>query len=338
MRTRLMRTSLLTPLLLALLFVAAGRAFGQRPTPGTLYQIIAKHSGKCLAVDGGPDAVGNGARVVQQDCNNEQNQLWLFDSVDGGNTYRITAKHSGKVLDVFGGVFSTGNGVIVEQWGYNGAGNQMWIVSDIGDGYYKILARHSGKSLDIFGASTDNGAQAHQWDFVGGDNQKWRLTPLPVRPACVGADSVTSTFNGHAHMEIDNPNTPNPFDRSLNLTADFTDCRTILRVTRFPDIPVTFPVIVFGVQLGENTTTVTMTGGGSGRRNAMTGGLEIPVTLHFQHTFPGAGSSDISLILRADRTAADGSVNLAGSGRFTGGFLGGSDCHIRVTGSFSPNP
>lgn len=178
MRTRLTRTSLLAPTLLALLFGTAGSAFGQTLDPNLLYQIRARHSGKCLEVNGGPGAVGNGALVVQRDCNNAENQQWTFTSVDGAGLYKIIAKHSGKGLDVFGGVFSAANGVIVEQYEYNGSANQMWAVNDLRNGYYSIVARHSNKGLDIRGASTDNGAQVQQYDFLWGNNQQWKLTPF----------------------------------------------------------------------------------------------------------------------------------------------------------------
>jgi hypothetical protein len=181
MRTRLMRTSLLTPALLALLFVAAGSAFGQAPERNVVYRITARHSGKCLEVNGGPGAVGNGALVVQRDCSNAENQQWTFNSADGARVFGIIAKHSGKALDVFGGVFSAANGVIVEQYEYNGSANQMWSVNDLHNGYYSIIAKHSGKSLDIEGASTDNGARAHQWDYLDNGknyNQQWKLTPV----------------------------------------------------------------------------------------------------------------------------------------------------------------
>jgi hypothetical protein len=177
MRTTLMRASLLTPILLALLFVAAGSAFGQAPDPNLFYQISARHSGKCLDVYGGPGAVGNGALIVQWDCYNVTNQQWTFVPV-GAGLYKIIARHSGKALDVFGGVFSAANGVIVEQYDYNGSANQMWYVSDLGNGYYSIIARHSNKGLDVRGAATGNGAQVQQYDFLSGHNQQWRLTPL----------------------------------------------------------------------------------------------------------------------------------------------------------------
>jgi hypothetical protein len=136
-----MRTSLLTPILLALLSVAAGSAFGQLPDPNRFYQITARHSGKCLEVNGGPSAVWNGAPVVQRDCNYAENQQWTFTPV-GAGYYKITARHSGKSLDIFGGIFSAGNQVDVQQRDYNGSTNQTWYLYDLQNGYYGLLARH----------------------------------------------------------------------------------------------------------------------------------------------------------------------------------------------------
>jgi hypothetical protein len=176
MRTRLMRTSLLTPILLALLFIAAGSAFGQAPDPTRFYQIMARHSRRCLDVTGGSG--GNGVPVIQWDCHGGENQQWKFTPV-GAGYYKITARHSGKALEVFGGVFLTSNGGVVGQWEYVGNTNQMWYVGDLGSGIYQIITRHSNKSLDIRGASTENGATAQQYDYGSGNNQLWMLTLIP---------------------------------------------------------------------------------------------------------------------------------------------------------------
>jgi hypothetical protein len=176
-----MKTSFLTPILLALLFVTAGNAFGEGPNPNLLYQIIAKHSGRCLDVVGG--SVSNGVGVVQWDCHGGENQQWLFSRDPITGYYKITARHSGKVLDVFGGIFSQGEGVDVQQRDFNGADNQMWSVTPSvtpGDvDCYVISAKHSGKSLSI--EASWNGAPARQFSFGYGYNrlnQVWRLIPL----------------------------------------------------------------------------------------------------------------------------------------------------------------
>jgi hypothetical protein len=173
---------------LALLFIAAGNAFGQQIDPSALYRITAKHSGKCLAVAGGNSFVNNGVGVIQWDCaDTENNQKWQIIPVDGG-LFKIIASHSGKSLDVRGGVDAQGNGAPVHQFEYLGNANQKWKLVPLGDGYYQIIASHSGKSLDINGGpgARDNGPHAQQWDWVNGDNQKFRLTALP--------DLVTGTF------------------------------------------------------------------------------------------------------------------------------------------------
>jgi len=189
-----MLMSSLSVILLVILF-AAGNTFAQEINPSGYYRITAKHSGKCLAVAGGPNSLRNGDRVIQWDCiEEEDNQKWQIIPV-GGGYYKILAKHSGKSLDVFGGTAALGNGAIVEQWDYNGSDNQMWrLIRDAG-GYYNIVAKHSGKSLDINGGpgATGNGPQAQQWDWVNGDNQRFRLIPLSIS-GTAGADSVTGTF------------------------------------------------------------------------------------------------------------------------------------------------
>jgi Ricin-type beta-trefoil lectin domain-like len=337
MRTRLMRTSLLTPVLLALLFVAAGSAFGEMPQPDVLYRITAKHSGKCLEVQGGPTALRDGARVVQGDCNNADNQKWTFTRLSDGN-YSIIAKHSGKGLDVFGGIFSTGNGVIVEQWAYNSGPNQMWIVSDLGNSYYKILARHSGKSLDIDtgrGAQA-NGAQAQQWDYWGGDNQKFKLTALTDRSACSVTDPLTSTFAGTGNLRTTHPRAPGPFPSGINLTVKFTGCRANISITNFPPL-------TNSSENPPNTATLTMSGGGSGSFASSNGRIIIPITLSLENSNTLFGNSTLPLVLAAEgvadmKNADTGIVTLRGTGTFMGGALGGFQGTLTVTGSFSPRP
>lgn len=341
MRTRLMRTSLLTPILLALLFVAAGSAFGQAPDPNRFYQIMARHSGKCLDVTGG--SVDNGAPVIQWDCHGRDNQQWTFTPI-GAGYYKIIARHSGRVLDVFGGIFSGGNDIDVQQRDYNGSANQMWHVDPVGGGYYSIIAKHSGRGLKIRGGSTNSGAQAIQYDWRQEyTDAQWLLTPLPISPTCAGADSITSTFTGTVNLRIANAQTPNPFNQDINLTIDFTACRTNARITNFPAIAVSFDTGWFG----RNTTTVTETGGGTGVFNPDNGSMSIPVTLRVQHSLEAtvgaiAGPSTLTLNLTTEGSGGQrvhgGEVTLVGSGRFVGGFLNGSQGDITVNGRLSPSP
>lgn len=142
-------------------------------TTGTR-QLIAKHSNKCLDVNGA--ASGDGANVHQWGCHGGNNQKWRLEPVfTTGNYYRILAHHSGKALDVWG--ISTANGANVHQWEWWMGNNQLWELIPRGNNYFMIRARHSNRCLDVSGAGTGNGANVQQWDCHGGDNQLWRIVP-----------------------------------------------------------------------------------------------------------------------------------------------------------------
>lgn len=144
------------------------------PASGSYFEIVARHSGKCLDVSGVSSA--NGANVIQWDCHGGTNQQWQRVTVGGGYE-RLVARHSGKVLDVSG--ISTANFAAIHQWDYAGGANQQWLVESVGGGYYKITARHTGKALDVNGVSTSNGAQVIQYDYNTGGNQQWLLRAIP---------------------------------------------------------------------------------------------------------------------------------------------------------------
>jgi len=336
MKTELMRTSLLRLTLLALVCVAAGNAFGQLPDPGVQYHIVARHSGKCLDVASA--AAVNGARVVQWDCNEGDNQKWQFTAVGNGD-YKIIAKHSGKSLDVFGGIVSQGNGVIVEQWDFNGAGNQLWRLIPVEDGYYRLVAKHSGKTLDINGGpgATANGAQAQQWEYVRGNNQNFRLIAV-ARPTCA-SDQIGSTLNQGSAELTANRVSGRPFVQTVNLTVDFTQCRAHVHFANLQ--PIT--TAAYDTPVGRNTTTVTLSAGGDGELSA-TRSLSVQVTLHLTHSLESdprtaqqGAPNDLTLTLTGP-VAANGDVTLTGSGRFAGGYLDGSTGVLRVTGRLSPGP
>ena len=334
MRIRLMRISLLTPILLALLFVAAGNAFGQ-----PVYNITAKHSGKCLDVSGGPSAVRNGVRVIQEDCNGGESQKWKLTHV-GDGYYKIIANHSGKALDVSGGIFMLWDGVSVVQWDYHAGANQMWKLIPVGGGYHKILAKHSGRSLHIDSGpgATANGAGAQQWGYWGGDNQQFKLIALPDRPACTSTDSLISTFTGTAELRTTNPYAQGPFRSNINMTVKFSDCRTGISITNFPPI-----VNSFDTPLGQNTSTVNLIQGGPGSFDSSTGRTVIPVTLGFANSLGIIGNSTLPLRLLAEGVPAGnnpdtGVVTLSGTGTFMGGALNGYQGTLTVTGSFLPRP
>ena len=82
-------------------------------------EVVARHSGKCLDVNGGASATGDGVKIVQWTCNGGTNQQWRVNT-DG----TIVGVESGLCLDVIGQ--GTANGVLIDIWTCNGGANQRW--------------------------------------------------------------------------------------------------------------------------------------------------------------------------------------------------------------------
>ena len=152
----------------------------QWPAPvrsGQWFNIVAKHSGKCLDITG--SSLAPGTALLQWDCLGQYNQAFKFDPVQGG--YMITARHSGLQLDVAGGPSAITDGTRVVQWPYWGGTNEIWSVSaPDAQGYVTITARHSARGLDVSGGpgATADGPAIVQWPYWGGANEKFKLVPV----------------------------------------------------------------------------------------------------------------------------------------------------------------
>ena len=136
----------------------------------TYYEIVARHSGKCLDVS--EASTLNGAPVIQWTCIGDTNQQWLPIPI-GDGYLKFVARHSGKVL----GVQSTANGAPVVQLTEAGTAPQQWQIFDVGGGYLRIMSRQSGRALDVLNASTADGTQVIQSDYVGSTSQQWLVRP-----------------------------------------------------------------------------------------------------------------------------------------------------------------
>ena len=138
------------------------------------YKILARHSGKAVAVQGASTA--NGADVLQWTYGGPAtNDEW--ELLDLGTGYhRVANRHSGKVLNVSGA--GTANGANVDQWTWTGANQQQWEVSDLGNGYHRLAARHSGKVLNVAGASTSDGANVDQWSWANVNQQMFQIVAV----------------------------------------------------------------------------------------------------------------------------------------------------------------
>ena len=140
--------------------------------PAGVYEVVARHSGKCLDVSG--VSTDDGAAVQQWSCHGGGNQLWRIDQAEGDYS-RLTAQHSGKCLDVRG--VSTENGAALQQWSCHGGDNQQWMLEPVSDGFVRIVARHSGLAADVAGVSDADGASVIQYTPHDGANQQWLLRP-----------------------------------------------------------------------------------------------------------------------------------------------------------------
>lgn len=160
--------------------------------------IVAKHSGKCLDVAGGPGATGNGALIDEWSCSGEANQAWMLNDTGNGE-YQLIAEHSGKCLDVPNG--STANDMRLQQWACAPGDKQLWTLEDMGGGYHAIKSVASGKCVDVYMQSSD-GAPVVQWDCHGGDNQLFSLdVPAPPPPPSDETTAVEARHSGKC-MEV----------------------------------------------------------------------------------------------------------------------------------------
>lgn len=136
------------------------------PARAEYYQIVARHSGKCLEAD------ADGALVRQGDCDGGANQQWALEPLSDAFV-RVRSRHSGKVLDVAGASVEDSASLI--QYASHGGPNQQWGFESLGDGSYRVTARHSGKALDVAGGSAADSAAVIQYEWHGGGNQRWVL-------------------------------------------------------------------------------------------------------------------------------------------------------------------
>ncbi len=137
--------------------------------------VTAKHTGKCLTVQG--RSFAEGARVIQTNCLGGDHEQWILKPFE--DAYQIVVKHSGKCLNVYGAFMTDGAPII--QWSCVGAKNELWYARPRGD-YFQLVAKHSGKCLNVYGALKNDGTNIIQWSCVGADNEYWTIASLSHTP------------------------------------------------------------------------------------------------------------------------------------------------------------
>jgi hypothetical protein len=93
------------------------------------YEITVKHSGLQLDVEGGPNAISDGAQIVQYPYWGGSNEVFTLTLMDDGS-YEVIAKNSGKCVDV--SEVSVADGAPLHQWSCFTLPNQRWILWPVG--------------------------------------------------------------------------------------------------------------------------------------------------------------------------------------------------------------
>jgi hypothetical protein len=248
---------------------------------------------------------------------------------------------------------STAQGGLVTTWKLTTDPNADWA------GWSDFLAEVGplpGAVTSVAVASLSDG-RLELWASTaqGGLFTTWKLTTDPNADWAGWSDFLAeilatseSAFTGTVSFSTADTRFPGPFLSPLTLTILFVANGTA-RLGPFP----TIVVGPFSTPIGSNTITITKTGGGTGMFNKASGSLSMPITLHFDHSLALAGDSDVTFgLTTASSTSPSGAfaltglplgattglIVLVGASRFRGGFLGGTDCSVTLTGTFAPIP
>jgi alpha-L-fucosidase len=142
------------------------------PGDGTVYRLVARHSGKVADVSGAKTA--NNTAIVQWPWQNHTNQKWTIVPADSGY-YKIRNVNSGTLMEI--GALSRVNGGTADIWSDAAAPQQHWAITPTGGGYYLLTNRLSGLSLNVDSGSTADGAAANQWNYTSLPQQQWQIVP-----------------------------------------------------------------------------------------------------------------------------------------------------------------
>ncbi|MFJ9721625.1 alpha-L-fucosidase [Streptomyces sp. NPDC101209] len=140
------------------------------PGDGTVYRLVARHSGKVADVAASGSA--DGTDVLQWTWHGGSNQKWTLVPT-GDGYFTIRGVGSGKLLEVAG--LSRADGGNVGIWSDANAPQQHWAVTPLGDGYHLLVNRFSGLSLNVSGGSTADGADIGQWTYNAAAQEQWQI-------------------------------------------------------------------------------------------------------------------------------------------------------------------
>jgi hypothetical protein len=198
-------------------------------------------------------------------------------------------------------------------------------VAPLEDGRLQLWAGTEQKFFSTWKVSTDPNADWSGWSDFSAEVE----------------GTVEATLTGTVSFSI--PGLNNPISSPIATTLLFVAGGTV----QFSPLP---PITKI---FGEDTVTVTQTGGGAGTFNKADGSMSVPLSLHFHHSLVFAGQSDVTFVLTTGSSSSPsgkisltgspldsttGLIELVGASRFRGGILGGKDCGVTITGKLTPIP
>jgi hypothetical protein len=168
-------------------------------SPGALYRLVRRLSGKCLDVDGARTA--NGTNIQQWTCHSGGAQSFRVDDLGGGKI-RLVNPHSNKCVDVDGE--GTANGTNIQLWTCTGGVSQSFVLEDMGGGYTHLRNPHSDKCVDVDGARNEDGTNVQLWSCnpsITSSAQAWRFTTVSdgeTKCGASGGDASSSNSDAGA--------------------------------------------------------------------------------------------------------------------------------------------
>jgi len=167
----------------------------------------------------------------------------------------------------------------------------------------------------------------------------------------VKGDPLQTTLQCDYALRIDHPHEDigGPYTGRTWIRVEFSADRSEIRILEFPDIEAKYQT-----PIGQVTTTVTRienAGRKKGSFDPSNGQITMPLDLDFDHSTPAAGDSTAQFDLES-KSRRESGFNLSGSplqqgnlnlglsdvGEFQGGFLGGHDVLLELSGSLNDSP
>jgi hypothetical protein len=160
---------------------------------------------------------------------------------------------------------------------------------------------------------------------------------------------LAANLFGTASLRIADSRFSGPFFQNVDIPLVFSSDRRSVSMTSLE----LAPVGPFQTPIGPNTISITKTSGGVGAFSLGAGEIFVPVTLRFDHSIALIGGSSLSPNMTTGATSSstatfnstgsnlsplDGSVVLVGAAKFVGGFLGGTNCLVTLSGTVTPSP